>query len=236
MSPDYAEITEAISEYLADAILDVEDYIRRELSPLRALCVDYDEQSFDVRIESEAAWKERDQHKRSYHVLVGDKWERLSQAEVLSGIRAGRFGAQTICRRKLYREFSLARFFPAEFGKSEAVAHDWNWEYAVGEFDTAGTMSDRLFGLLEAYWLDLMEREPDAWALPGTASGDGECYTYVRAHTDKSFTDAIRTGIRSNEARIFAIPHTDDFIVFFSVVESDFIPELIVLGDRRRFE
>ena len=114
--------------------------------------------------------------------------------------------------------------------------HDWAWKYRVGDFDIATTEPEPLADLLQAYWSDVIDNEPEIMeALEGTEEGEGESYNYVRRHTDKKFVAALVSGIRDQEAEILAIPHTTDFIAFLAIAEATFTPDMVVIGDPQRF-
>lgn len=114
---------------------------------------------------------------------------------------------------------------------------DWCWKFRVGDFDIAAHESERILDLTDPYWHEAIENEPAIMeALEGTIIGEGESYRYIRRHIDDNFVDAAAAAIKDNETAICARPHTPDFIAFVAISESDFIPELVVIGDRRQFD
>ncbi|MBS0263970.1 MAG: hypothetical protein JSS02_18675 [Planctomycetes bacterium] len=232
----YGQLANIAAGFVKRAVGKTLKKIDKIHSPLRAMCIEYDEQcAFNLRVELEAAWLRRDEQDQSYHIKINDDWQAFSKAKVLSLISAQRVTRKTLCQRRMYREFTLDRFFPSAFGIDRPAAHDWSWEYEVGYFDTIATPDDQLFELLQEYWLALMEVDPDGWMLPDKLSGTGETYSYTREHFDILFVDSVKAAICTNERAILSLPHTTDFIAFVSVVESDFRPDTVCIGDTSKF-
>ena len=234
----YADFRSVVSDFIGKAVGIVSRYVKKQQSPMCAFCVEYDDQgSFNARMETEADWVKRDRIAKSYGIQIGNKWLDATRDEIIWGIQDRRFSAHMKCRRAgNYREFELVRFFPAEFGVDAPEAQDWAWKYRVGDFDIAATEREPLSDLLQAYWADVLDNEPQIMeALEGEAEGEGESYNYVRRHIDRKFVAAVEGAIRDKEEKILSIPHTAEFIAFVAVAEATFMPDTVVIGERQRF-
>src|SRR5262245_54101905 len=114
----YGALRRQAGDLLAGAVHRAAQYVRERQSPLCAFCIEYDDQgSFNVRMETESDWYKRDREAKTYCIQSGSKWLDMSHDTVVASIRKGRFSPSTKCRRAgNYREFEIARCFPAEFG------------------------------------------------------------------------------------------------------------------------
>jgi hypothetical protein len=234
----YATLRREVADLVGEGIARAAEYVRQRQSPLCAFCIEYDDQgSCNVRVETESDWIKRDQTDKSYEVERDKRWLDAARDDIVARIRKGHLSAQTKCRRSgNYREFELVRFFPAEFGVDAAEVQDWAWKYRVGDFEIAATEGETLGSILQAYWADVIDNEPGFMkALEGKEEGEGESYSYVRRHIDNKFVAAVENAIRDKERAILSIDHTTDFIAFVAVAEATFTPDMIVIGDRRRF-